>query len=81
MQTLSRIVRFWVKSVIFGKNVAFVALINLWYGAIADFGADASYGILVKVARYSFSESIPPKFEHKLRRQKQSFGKLPSQLY
>ena len=31
---------------------------------------------VVKVARYRFSGSIPPKFEHKLRRQKQSFGKL-----
>ena len=30
----------------------------------------------IKVARYSFSGSIPPKFEHKLRRQKQSFGKI-----
>ena len=30
----------------------------------------------VKVARYSFSGSIPPKFEHKLRHQKQSFGKI-----
>ena len=29
-----------------------------------------------KVARYSFSVSIPPKFEHKLRHQKQSFGKI-----
>ena len=29
-----------------------------------------------KVARYSFLGSIPPKFEHKLRRQKQSFGKI-----
>ena len=29
-----------------------------------------------KVARYSFSGSIPPKFEHKLRRHKQSFGKI-----
>ena len=29
-----------------------------------------------KVARYSFSRSIPPKFEHKLRRHKQSFGKI-----
>ena len=28
------------------------------------------------VARYSFSGSIPPKFEHKLRRHKQSFGKI-----
>ena len=29
-----------------------------------------------KVARYSFSGSIPPKFEHKLRRQNRSFGKI-----
>ena len=28
------------------------------------------------VARYSFSGSIPAKFEHKLPRQKQSFGKI-----
>ena len=31
---------------------------------------------IVKVARYSFSGSIPPKFEHKLRRHKQSFGEI-----
>ena len=30
----------------------------------------------LKVARYSFSGPIPPKFEHKLRRHKQSFGKI-----
>ena len=30
----------------------------------------------LKVAQYSFSGSIPPKFEHKLRRHKQSFGKI-----
>ena len=30
----------------------------------------------VKVARYSFSGSIPTKFEHKLRRHKQTFGKI-----
>ena len=29
-----------------------------------------------KVARYSFSGSIPPKFEHKLRHHKQRFGKI-----
>ena len=28
------------------------------------------------MARYSFLGSIPPKFEHKLRRHKQSFGKI-----
>ena len=30
----------------------------------------------VKVARYSFSGSIPPKLEYKLRRHKQRFGKI-----
>ena len=30
----------------------------------------------LKVARYSFSGSIPPKFERKLRRHKQRFGKI-----
>ena len=30
----------------------------------------------VKVARYSLSGSIPPKFERKLRRHKQRFGKI-----
>ena len=32
--------------------------------------------VIIKVARYSFSGPIPPKFEHKLRRHKQSFGKI-----
>ena len=32
--------------------------------------------VKLKVARYSFSGSIPAKFEHKLRCQKQSFGKI-----
>ena len=32
----------------------------------------------LKVARYSFSKSIPPKFERKLRRHKQRFGKIDS---
>ena len=30
----------------------------------------------LKVSRYSFSGSIPAKFEHKLRRHKQTFGKI-----
>ena len=34
------------------------------------------YDKIVKVARYSFSGPIPPKFELKLRRHKQSFGKI-----
>ena len=32
--------------------------------------------LALKVARYSFSKSIPPKFERKLRRHKQRFGKI-----
>ena len=32
--------------------------------------------VQLKVARYSFSGPIPLKCEHKLRRQKQSFGKI-----
>ena len=32
--------------------------------------------LYLKVARYTFSGPIPPKFEHKLRRRKQSFGKI-----
>ena len=31
---------------------------------------------LIKVAQYSFSGPIPSKFEHKLRRHKQSFEKI-----
>ena len=31
---------------------------------------------MFKVARYSFPGPIPPKFEHKLRRHKQSFEKI-----
>ena len=36
----------------------------------------SSFYITVKVARYSFLGSIPPKFERKLRRHKQRFGKI-----
>ena len=43
--------------------------------------ADPTRARLLKVARYSFSGSIPLKFEHKLRHQKQSLEKLPPQLY
>ena len=37
---------------------------------------DHSATLPLKVARYSFSRSIPPKFERKLRRHKQGFGKI-----
>ena len=40
---------------------------------------DNGFGIkkgTFKVARYSFPGPIPPKFEHKLRRHKQSFEKI-----
>ena len=32
------------------------------------------------MARYSFSGSISPKFEHKLRRRKKRFGKIASTI-
>ena len=32
--------------------------------------------VSLKVAQYSFPGPIPPKFEHKLRRHKQSFEKI-----
>ena len=34
------------------------------------------HAALLKEAPYSFLRPIPPKFEHKLRRHKQSFGKI-----
>ena len=37
---------------------------------------DVTGNDLVKVARYSFSGSIPPKFERKLRRHLQRFGEI-----
>ena len=40
------------------------------------FVQQAQHWVCVKVARYSFSGSKPPKFDHKLRRQKQSLGKI-----
>ena len=39
-------------------------------------GLTDKIGVRLKVARYSFSVSIPPKFERKLRRHKQKFGKI-----
>ena len=38
------------------------------------------YKLGFKVARHSFSGSIPPKFEHKLRRHKQRFGKIATTI-
>ena len=40
------------------------------------FAAVTRFHYWVKVARHSFSESIPSTFEHKLRRHKQSFRKI-----
>ena len=37
---------------------------------------DRTNEVNIKVARYSFSRSITPKFERKLRRHKQGFGKI-----
>ena len=36
--------------------------------------------LCVKVAQFSLSGSIPPKFEHKLRRHKQRFGKIATSV-
>ena len=35
-----------------------------------------TFSSVFKVARYSFSRPIPPKFDDNLRRHKQSFGKI-----
>ena len=35
----------------------------------------------MKMAPYSFSGSIPAKFEHKLRRHKQTFGKITTTVW
>ena len=51
---------------VWSKNVTSIGINNL--GTI-------QLNLQVKVARYSFSGSIPPKFKRKLRRHKQSFGK------
>ena len=48
---------------------------TLQYRLVLDTTVD-TLPIRLKVARYSFSGSIPLKFEHKLRRHKQSFGKI-----
>ena len=42
---------------------------------VVDFAIGLVISVL-KVARYSFSRSIPPKFERKLHRHKQGFGKI-----
>ena len=48
------------------------------YGKFSDCKGGEKNGVLwaLKVARYSFSGSIPPTFERKLRRHKQRFGKI-----
>ena len=42
---------------------------------LVDFAVGRVNSVL-KVARYSFSGSIPPKCEHKLNRHKKRFGKI-----
>ena len=51
-------------------------LINPRPCAYACAYVDSVFTSHIKVARYSFSGSIPPKFEHKLRRHKQRYGKI-----
>ena len=45
---------------------------NLWWRR----DMSSVFSGYLKVARYSFSGSTPPKFEHKLRRHNQRFGKI-----
>ena len=56
--------------------VRVVILTDSWirYLTLKDNGNNNNRNL--KVARYSFSRSIPPKFERKLRRHKQRFGKI-----
>ena len=51
-------------------------ILTLIIDLIGQLSRDVIGRLSVKVARYSFSGLIPPKFEHKLRRQKQSLGKI-----
>ena len=46
------------------------------FGAISVTADRSCAAAIFKVARYSFPGPIPPKFEHKLRRHKQSFEKI-----
>ena len=50
------------------------ATVGLWTRIITSLTARET--LRLKVARYSFSRSVPPKFERKLRRHKQRFGKI-----
>ena len=60
------------------KCVYIVSLLSVAWFQVPLISCDCfeSFFQSVKVARYSFSRPIPPKFEHKLRRHKQSFGKI-----
>ena len=52
-----------------------IILTATWVNPITKSPVVDSY-VKFKVARYSFSGSIPPKFDYKLRRHKQRFGKI-----
>ena len=54
------------------KHYMVVKIISMFRTAVHFFPTCQA----LKVARYSFSGSIPPKFKRKLRRHKQSFGKI-----
>ena len=53
-----------------------VRLFTIYFSKAFDSVNHSKLSAKLKVARYSFSGPIPPKFEHKLRRHKQSFGKI-----
>ena len=52
----------------------FIIIILTAAGLAQSLGRTITQG--QKMARYSFSGSIPPKFDHKLRHHKQKFGKI-----
>ena len=63
---------------IFSMMIILLILITLSLDSeLISLGENCCWSLLgLKVARYSFSGSIPPKFERKLRRHKQRFGKI-----
>ena len=58
-------------------------LYSMYAQVVIDVSGDdtMTFACELKVARYSFSGSISPKFEQKLRRHNKDLEKLPPQLY
>ena len=62
------------------RPVGHLILLSKRWSASQAKGFRNSFKKPVKVARCSFSRSIPPKFERKLRRHKQGFGKIDTSV-